>query len=142
MMRRSALDTPLRNERFTDCAADADSVQVLPDAVVAVASGINPRNLNAETWRQADDAVLDAATPMLLVGGNPGLQAFFATQRGVSGVALPEDSIALHEALLAAGYESTLIELTGDHATAVWASNPEFQPLVDLVVAAIDATDN
>ncbi len=137
------LDTPFRNEPFTDCAADADSVQVLPDAVVAAASGIDPRNLSVASWQQADDAVLDAGTPMLLVGGNPDLQVFFATQRAhPAGVARPEDSIALHEALLAAGYESTLIELTGDHATATGAFSPEFERLVDLVVAAIDATDN
>jgi pimeloyl-ACP methyl ester carboxylesterase len=133
------LDSPLRGEQFTDCVADADSVQELPDAVVAVASGTNPRNLPAEAWQQADDAVLDAATPILLVGGNPDLQAFFATQEGIAGVfAIPEDSIAIHEALLASGYESTLVELAGAHGTAVNDSSPEFPRLVELVLAAVD----
>ena len=81
-----ALDSPVRDERFTDCAADADSVQVLPDAVVATSSGTNPRNLQVEAWQQADDATLDAGTPILLVGGNPDRQAFFATQEGLAGV--------------------------------------------------------
>jgi acetyl esterase/lipase len=134
------LDSPLRDEQFTDCVADADSVQVLPDAVVAVASGTNPRNLQVEAWQQADDAILDAGTPILLVGGNPDLQAFFATQEGAWDVfALPEDSIALHEALLASGYESTLVELTGVHGTAILDFSPEFPRLVDLVLAAVDA---
>ncbi len=38
-----ALDSPVRDEQFTDCVADADSVQVLPDAVVATSAGTNPR---------------------------------------------------------------------------------------------------
>ncbi len=135
-----ALDSPVRDERFTDCTAEADSVQVLPDAVVAVASGTSPRNLPYEAWQQADDAVLDALTPILLVGGNPNLQVFFATQEGLAGgLALPEDSIAIHEALLAAGYESTLVELTGAHSTAINESSPEFPRLVDLVASAVDA---
>lgn len=135
-----ALDSPVRDERFTDCAADADSVQVVPDAVVAVASATNPRNLQVEAWQQADDSVLDAGTPILVVGGNPELQAFFATQQGLAGVfALPEDSIAIHEALLAAGYESTLLELAGSHGTAINESSPEFSRVVDLVVSAIGA---
>lgn len=134
------LDSPVRDEPFTDCVADADSVQVLPDAVVAVASGTNPRNLPAEAWQQADDAVLDALTPILLVGGNPDLQAFFATQEALGGVfATPEDSIALHEALLASDYESTLVELAGAHGTAVGEYSLEFPRVVDLVVAAVDA---
>lgn len=134
------LDSPVRDEPFTDCVADADSVQVLPDAVVAVASGTNPRNLLTEAWQQADDAVLDAGTPILLVGGNPDLQAFFATQEALGGVfATPEDSIAIHEALLASDYESTLVELAGAHGTAVFESSPEFPRVVDLVVAAVDA---
>jgi dienelactone hydrolase len=135
-----ALDSPVRGEQFIDCAADADSVQVLPDAVVATSAGTNPRILPVEAWQQADDAVLDAGTPILLMGGNPGLQAFFATQKSLSGVfALPEESIALHEALLAAGYESTLVELAGAHGTAVNEFSPEFPRLVDLVVSAVDA---
>ena len=135
-----ALDSPLRVERFTDCTAEADSVQVLPDAVVATSSGTDPRNIQVEAWQQADDAVLDAGTPILLVGGNPDLQAFFATQEGLAGVfALPGDSIAIHEALLSAGYGSTLVELAGSHGTAVSFSSPEFQRLVDLVVSAVDA---
>jgi hypothetical protein len=81
-----AWDSPLRDEPFNDCVADADSVQVLPDAVVAVASGTNPRVLPAEAWQQADDAVLDAGTAILLVGGNPDLQAFFATQESLGGI--------------------------------------------------------
>ncbi len=134
-----ALDSPVRAEQFTDCLAAADSVQVLPDAVVAFASGTNPRNLQVEAWQQADDAVLDAATPLLLVGGNPDLHAFFATQQGLAGVfALPEDSIAIHDALLAAGYESTLVELPGAHGTAADPRTSEFPQLVDLVASAVD----
>ena len=142
------LDSPFRAEPFTDCVADADSVQVLPDAVVAVASGTNPRDFPVPAWQQADDAVLDALTPILLVGGNPDLQAFFGTQNErppaagtptAGPLATPEESIAIHEALLAAGYESTLVALGGTHDTAAHPDSPEFPRLVDLVVAALDA---
>ncbi len=86
----------LAAESAPDCTADADSVQVLPDAVVATSSGTNPLNLQVEAWQQADDAVLDAGTPILLVGGNPDLQAFFATQEGPAGVfALPSSRDSL-----------------------------------------------
>ena len=114
-------------------------MQVLPDAVVAVASGTNLRNLQIQAWQQADGAVLDAGTPILLVGGNPDLQAFFVNQEGAYGVfALPEDSVAIHEALLASNYESTLVELAGAHGSAVHPSSPEFPRHVELVVAAVE----
>lgn len=140
------LDSPLRTEPFEDCVAEAAAVDVMPDAAVAAAAGIDAHQLalvpTNEPWQAAGDEYLDNLDARQLVGGNPDLKVFLAPQEGLAGVfATPEQSVALHEALLAAGYESTILEpqLAGPHGSAVNPDSPEFSRLVDFVVDAVDA---
>ncbi len=142
------LDSPTRTRPFEDCRAEAASFEAMPSVAVGVEAGLDPRPIVPigpdEEWRTLDDSALDEISPIDLVGGNPGLQVYFAPGPALLGqFAKPEDSVALHEALTQAGYESTVIEpqLSGPHGAGVRPEGPDFDRVVAFINSAVAAVN-
>ena len=141
------LDSPLRTTPFTDCAAEAAAAEVLPDATVTLAGGFDIRLVAtvtpAEAWRSATPEQLDGLDPLVLVaaGGNPELSVWVApAPAGAVGLATPEGSVAVYEALGAAGYEATLLEPPlATHDGLAQEGSEDLQRSVGLVVDAVQS---
>ncbi len=86
---------------------------MVPDAVVTLAGGSDIRLVASMTpalaRRAATDEQLDGLDPKLLITarGNPGLATWIApAPAGAVGFATPEGSVAVYDALMAAGYRA------------------------------------
>lgn len=141
------LDSPLLTTPFTDCAADADAAEVVPDAVVTVAGGFDIRLVASLTpavaWRSATADVLDGLDPMVLIanGGNPTLKVWIApAPAGGVGLATAEGSVKVYDALVAAAYDATLLDPPlAAHDDLTRADSEDLQRSAAMVQAAVES---